>query len=362
MKIPAFAHPAPPHANRFAAAYCFRQAPGTPIRQIPTFHPAHLPKGTNDPVIHFVSVAYRISTSRQTCRKPDVDTRIRIGKYWFFLYFFLFFLISRWRSPFDRAVIPQQRQRNIVETIHAQGAARTIDLAERFSVTVETIRRDLEILHSEGLLVRTHGGAIAIDHPTRQQTAGERQIQNLARKRALARRAVEMIQPRDIVFLDASSTTLQIAEQLPDLELTVLTNSLDALEVLATRTDINLVGTGGHLVSDSRAFVGHVAIATLRRYHIQKFFFSGNGIDLKRGISETSEEQAGLKAEVLRLAEEAIFLSDDSKLNHRAAFFFAQLEQVDCWLTTPPQDPRLLDPYRNKIRRIELVPAPPDTK
>jgi len=256
-------------------------------------------------------------------------------------------------------VIPQQRQRDIVETIRAQGAARTIDLAERYSVTVETIRRDLELLHSEGLLVRTHGGAIAVDHPTRQQTAGERQVQNLEKKRALARHAVRMIQPRDIIFLDASTTIHQLAAQLPDLELTVITNSLDVLETLADRSDIRLIGTGGRFDSASRSFIGQGALATVRRYHVQTCFLSASGIDLRRGISETNEDQAELKGEILHLATRRIFLCDDTKIGHRAAFFFAPLDQIDCWLTTPPPDESVLAPFRKKINAIEVVSTSP---
>lgn len=255
-------------------------------------------------------------------------------------------------------MIPQQRQRDILEVVEQTGAARTIDLAEQYSVTVETIRRDLEMMHREGLLVRTHGGAIARGHPTQVQSTTERQIQRGKEKQALAERAVSLIRPRDIIFLDASSTVYQLAEVLPELELTVVTNSLDVLECLADRADLKLIGTGGHFRSTSRSFIGPVAVATARRYHLQKVFFSGNGIDAQRGVSESSEEEAQLKADLMPLADHTIFLSDESKLCHRAAFFFARANEIDTWITTDPEEPAKIEPFLQHIAHIELVPRP----
>lgn len=272
----------------------------------------------------------------------------RLGKMWF--------NVENGRGTmWDKAMIPQQRQRAILEAVARQGAARTQDLAERFQVTVETIRRDLETLHQEGLLVRTHGGAIAGDHPTLEQNTRERQVIRLAEKRALASRAVTHIQPRDIVFLDASSTALQIALQLPDLELTVVTHSLDVLESLEDRRGVKLIGTGGHYARLSRSFVGKVALETARRYHIRKFFFSGNGIDLERGLSESNEEQAELKSELIALAERCYFLSDSSKTGHRAAYFFAPPEAIDVWITSEPEPPASLEPFVRRIGTVETV-------
>ncbi len=269
----------------------------------------------------------------------------------FFVAFILNILLKRYQP-----MLPQERQRAILDIINQQGASRTQDLSTQFDVTVETIRRDLEMMHKEGLLVRTHGGAIARDHPTREQTARERGVIYLPEKQAIARRAVSSIQPRDIIFLDASSSVLQLTQFLPDLELTVITNSLDILEALEFRSDIKLVCTGGNYTAISRSFVGKAAVHTTRRYHIHKFFFSGNGIDVERGLSETSEGQAELKAELIPLAERSYFLSDASKTGHRAAYFFGKLEDIDCWITTEPENPAVLEPFRKFIFTIDVAP------
>jgi len=252
-------------------------------------------------------------------------------------------------------MLPQQRHRAILELLTSDGSARTNDLAERFEVTVETIRRDLETLHAEGLLARTHGGAIARDHRTRELPAEERRIVHLAEKEAIAREAIASINPRDIIFLDASSTVVQMARLLPDLELTVVTNSLDVLEVLGDRQDIRLISTGGHYAHESRSFIGSVAIDTTRRYNLHKLFISGNGIDLERGLSESNEDQAQLKSALIPLADRCYFLCDASKLGRKAAYFFAPIEEIDCLLTTPPEDETSLVPFRSRMRQVEVI-------
>jgi DeoR/GlpR family transcriptional regulator of sugar metabolism len=252
-------------------------------------------------------------------------------------------------------MLPQQRQRAIRDLISTEGSARTNDLAERFEVTVETIRRDLEAMHAEGFLERTHGGAIARDHRTRELTPEERRIVRLDEKEAIARRAISTLNPRDIIFLDASSTALQMARFLPDLELTVITNSLEVLETLGDRNDIRLIGTGGHYTEVSRSFIGNVAVDTTRRYNLHKLFFSGNGIDLERGLSESNEDQAQLKSALIPLADRCYFLCDGSKLGRKAAYFFATADDIDCLITTPPEDPAILSSFRSRLRLLEVV-------
>lgn len=252
-------------------------------------------------------------------------------------------------------MLPQQRQRAIRDLISSEGSARTNDLAERFEVTVETIRRDLEAMHGEGLVERTHGGAIARDHRTRELTPEERRIVRLDEKEAIARSAIEVINPRDIIFLDASSTALQMARFLPDLELTVITNSLEVLEALGDRADVRLIGTGGHYTQVSRSFIGSVAVDTTRRYNLHKLFFSGNGIDLERGLSESNEDQAQLKSALIPLADRCYFLADGSKLGRKAAYFFASVDDVDCLVTTPPMDESILGSFRSRLRQVQVV-------
>lgn len=251
--------------------------------------------------------------------------------------------------------LPQQRHARTLERLRTDGAVRTSDLAEEFGVTDETIRRDLEQLHKERLLIRTHGGAIALEHPGRDLSLREREVRNLEAKERIAQEAAKLVRPGDLLFIDASSTALQLARALPEMELTVVTNAHRVISDLSTNGAIRLIGTGGLFDPNSQSCVGPIVEYTARRYHFNWFFFSGNGIDAHRGVSESNEAQANFKAEVRRLAERAVLLADSTKIGQRSSYFFCSPESVDLWITNAPEDRTGLDAFRDRVPAIKVV-------
>lgn len=249
-------------------------------------------------------------------------------------------------------MIPRQRHEKILSLLDHEGAVRTVDLAKRFSVTDETIRRDLEFLHGESRVVRTHGGAISISHPGRSVGIREREVRNLQMKQQIARAAEQFLQPRDVIYIDGSSTALEFAKIIPSLDLTVLTNAHGVIDTLKGREGIEIIGTGGKFDSLNDCYGGAMASRSLTRYRINTAFFSGNGIDLKRGVSESDEEQADLKAFALRYVERAVFLADATKINLKSTYFFASLDRIDAWITDSSATEASLKPFRQRVRSI----------
>src|SRR5690606_29055145 len=185
-----------------------------------------------------------------------------------------------------------ERHRQILELLDRHGSVRTVDLADRLQVTNETIRRDLERLEAEGMLKRAHGGAIrtsAID--IRERSFDERNVENLEAKQAIAQAAVNLVEAGDSIFVDASSTALQLVLALGDLPLRLITHSLYVAEVLRHKANIELIMVGGRLDRTSRAFLGPETILALQRYRVDKAFCSGNGIEPGLGASEINEDQ-----------------------------------------------------------------------
>jgi len=251
--------------------------------------------------------------------------------------------------------LPQQRHARILEILEAEGAVRTSDLAESFQVTDETIRRDLEYLHRERLLIRTHGGAIALGHPGRDLSLREREVRNLSLKERIAREATRLLRPGDVVFIDASSTALQLARNLSEMELTVVTNAHRVIGDLSGNSTVRLIGTGGLFDPNSQSYVGPIVEYTARRFHFNWFFFSGNGIDLERGVSESNEAQANFKAEVRCLSERSVLLADSTKIGHRSSYFFCPLDAIDLWILDDGADTDGLIKFHEKIRSIKIV-------
>lgn len=240
------------------------------------------------------------------------------------------------------------RHKMILNSIEEHGSVRTIDIAQQLNVTDETIRRDLEKLEKDNLIQRTHGGAIKTQYFVKDRSFEERNIQNIGEKQRIARVAVEQIIKGDRIFLDASSTALQLARILPNMDLTVMTTSSLVAGELEKHEQIEIILSGGNFDRQSKSYTGPAAIATLRRFRIDKVFFSGNGIDVLRGISEINEAQAYIKEMMIPRAGSVIYLADPSKLGVNSTYFFARCEEIDTLITCKEANHPLLDTLNNE--------------
>ena len=261
-------------------------------------------------------------------------------------------------------MIALQRHRQILHRVSDSGAVRVAELARSLDVTEETIRRDLRALSEQGMLKRTHGGAVAVnDHDGLSDLPYDhRHTLQHEQKAAIARAAVDLIQPGSVIALDASSTCCHLAKLLPDEPLTVITNSLVICTMLAGRQHLELICTGGTLDPDALAFSGLHAVRTLERLNIEKLFFSCRGVDLVRGLSEANDRHAALKLRMIESAQQRILLADSSKLGLASTVFFAPVDMVDHVITDRSEDPAAGDRVERLRRRelkVDLVEATP---
>lgn len=242
-------------------------------------------------------------------------------------------------------LLPKHRQLEILSQLDRGGSVRVTQLASHFGVAEETIRRDLEKMAAEELLTRTHGGAVSCRRDRRDLPIGVRKSTNAASKRAIARHALRFIQPDDVIALDASSTTLELAYLLPDVNLTVITNGLDAIRLLSDRPNIRVIAAGGELDTTSACTLGPIAESTFRQFAIDKALLSCKAIDYRRGYSEASTAHAAIKRALLESADTSHLLADSSKLDLRSVAFFGGTTAVDLLVTDAQAKP-------NAIKRL----------
>ena len=245
-------------------------------------------------------------------------------------------------------MLPQQRQREILGRLEQSGGVRVTALAEDFGVTEETIRRDLERLDREGKLLRTHGGALPLAEPAREPPFEVRRGAFHACKQQIARRALAHVAAGDVIALDASSTTHELARLLPDTRLTVVTNSIAATVLLADRSPLKVVSTGGYVDVSSRSWKGLFAEQTLERLNINKLFLSAKGVDIERGLSEIDDDQMRVKRRMMERADRIYLLADHSKLGVLSAIHLADVSELTALITDTGAD-------RDIVRRIEDV-------
>lgn len=249
-----------------------------------------------------------------------------------------------------------ERYEKIVELINKKGSMRVTELSTLCQVTEETIRRDLDKLEEAGRLRRSHGGAVSVRYQLPEEPYFEREVKNVDEKRKIAKEAVKYVEPGDRIILDASSTAWYVASILPDVPLTILTNSIKVAMVLASKEKIEVVSTGGILAPKSLSYVGPLAESALEQYHVNKAFLSCKGIHVERGITEQNEMQAQLKQKMISMADHVFLLVDHSKLGFREFAQAAQCDQINTIITDYNANPSFVMQMR-KQHNLEVIIA-----
>ena len=244
------------------------------------------------------------------------------------------------------------RHNKIVSTLNERQTIRVSELSTLCGVTEETIRRDLEKLETQGKLVRIHGGAISIKDEEGDLPHFEREVINKKEKMSVAKEAVKYIEENDIIFLDASSTALYLARFIPDMKLTVLTNSIQVCAELAKSPSIHVINTGGMLSSNSMSFVGPLTLQTLESYYVNKLFFSCKGLHEEWGISDSNELQALVKRKVIQMADKKYLLLDSTKLGNRAFSHIEKTNVLDVLIIDSNAKEESLTPFEGKGFKI----------
>ncbi|MDD9268862.1 DeoR/GlpR family DNA-binding transcription regulator [Paenibacillus sp. GCM10023248] len=226
-----------------------------------------------------------------------------------------------------------ERVQHILRLVNERGSMRVTELSQICRVTEETIRRDLDRLESEGRLLRSYGGAIRLTPQTSETSYQLRETVHVTEKQRISGEAAKYVEPNDRIVLDASSTTWHLAAQLPDIPLTVITNSLKVALVLSEKKNVSVISTGGILVPNSLSFVGPLTEQALEEYHVNKAFVSCKGVHMERGISESNEMQARVKRKMVGMAEQVYVLADYSKFDMQAFTMIGAWSQIHHLIT-----------------------------
>ncbi|KGR75710.1 DeoR/GlpR family DNA-binding transcription regulator [Ureibacillus sinduriensis] len=219
-----------------------------------------------------------------------------------------------------------ERHEKITALVNEKGSIRVSELSQIFKVTEETIRRDLEKLENDGKLQRSHGGAVSIKDHDLEAPYFEREIRNVKEKMAVAEEAIKYVAANDRIILDASTTAWYMAKRLPDIPLTVLTNSMKVAMELVNREKISVITVGGSLLQKSLSFVGPQTNNALEYYHVNKAFISCQGIHAQRGISDSNEMQALVKKKMIEISDQVYLLADYTKFGVQA---FSRISNMD---------------------------------
>lgn len=242
------------------------------------------------------------------------------------------------------------RQQRILLHLENYGQASVTDLAGLLEVSEDTIRRDLFGLAGQGLLQKTHGGAVALDVASLPRLARRRLLPEV--KTALGKAVAAQISAGSTVMLDAGLTTLAVAMAL-DVPVTVITHSLDIAWTLAERTCVRVIVTGGLWDQRQRLLAGSGTTDVIRRYRADFAILGACAIHIEQGLTASEESDAEVKRAMLACSETHWLVSDHLKFGTFEPHFVAGLEEFDLLFTDCP-----LVPIESALIKQIIVPIP----
>jgi DeoR family transcriptional regulator, fructose operon transcriptional repressor len=225
-----------------------------------------------------------------------------------------------------------------------QGSVDVADLARRYGVTTETIRRDLSDMQERQLLRRVHGGAIPLERINHEPRVEARDMVNAEEKLRIARLAAEEVPERGSVIIDSGSTGQRLADVFPaDREVHVVTNSLTTALTLSRRGLRKLTVLGGSVRTNTYAMVDESGRVELQKMAIDVLFMSCDGLSFRHGLTTPYREEHTMKRAMIERADRVVAMVDQSKFGNVQMFSFASFDEIDVLVTDTRADPEALE-------------------
>ncbi|GCL71745.1 DeoR/GlpR transcriptional regulator [Paenibacillus naphthalenovorans] len=252
------------------------------------------------------------------------------------------------------------REEKILEILQKNGTVSVNELIDILQVSPATVRRDLERLEQKNKLRRTYGGAIDIQSVGYEPSYSMRIGDCTVEKKAIAKAVTQLIQPREIVALDAGTTTTEVAKLLVNIQpLTVVTPSLTIGQMFgeADREEITVILSGGILRSKTLSLVGDLCEEVLLKYRCDKAIIGCNALSPELGAMNTNLLALGVKKSLVSISKKLIVVADHTKIGRTALATSASIEQIDTLVTDWQTPAHLVEEFVNK--GIHVIVAQP---
>ena len=242
-------------------------------------------------------------------------------------------------------MLKAERQNYILNLLEQEGKVHAVSLSEALHISVDTIRRDLHELADAGKVKRVHGGALpaspaAVDFGTRQWMSSEA-------KMALAKTAVSLIKPHQVIFMDGGTTTLLLAHQLPqNLPATIVTHSPPVALALINHPHIDVQLVGGKLDKKARVAVGVPVVETFQRIQADICLLGICSLHPETGITVPNLEESYVKQVMIEQSSEVVALATEDKLGTAASYQVTAITALTHLVTETAVSVKALKPYQ----------------
>ncbi len=234
---------------------------------------------------------------------------------------------------------PNPRQAELLDMVLRQGVVSVEALAERFGVTLQTVRRDVKLLAEAGLLARYHGGVRVPRSTTENIAYRQRQQIHQDAKRAIARAVAKAVPHNCSLILNIGTTTEAIARELLHHKgLRVITNNLNVAAILADAPEVEVIVAGGTLRPRDRAIIGEATVDFMRQFRVDIGLIGISGIEADGTLRDFDLREVRVTRAIIEASREVWLAADHSKFNRPAMVEAGQLSQLDMLFTdqAPP--------------------------
>ena len=246
-----------------------------------------------------------------------------------------------------------ERQNQILQFILRSQRISITEVRDTFSVSEATARRDLETLASEGKIQRVHGGAIALTQTPPEQPILQRQDEQIDEKIRIGQAAAALVRDGETVFLGSGTTVLEAARALRERRnLTVITNSLPVVNVLAGVEGITVICLGGMLRDSELSFIGHITEQALAEVRADKVFIGTRAISLEHGLTHEFLPETMTDRAILKSGKEIIVVADHTKFGRAATVLLAPLESIHILVTDQAASHEFTDAIQSRGIRV----------
>jgi DeoR/GlpR family transcriptional regulator of sugar metabolism len=247
--------------------------------------------------------------------------------------------------------MPLQRRNTILELLERSGSVSLNELGEIFpDISVMTLRRDLIQLENEGIVIRTMGGAVKTNKPNtpsgEESAYPTRESEQKEAKETIAKKALAFVETGRSIYMDAGSTIMSLATQVPDETYSMITSGINIAQMLLNKEKPSVVVLGGFANRNTLSMSGPLTAHILDSLNIDIAFISASGFSIDSNFTVANIYEAELKTKVLTKAKKVIVLMDTSKINKSLPYTFASIRDIDILITETKLSKDLIEHFK----------------
>ncbi|MHA6258873.1 DeoR/GlpR family DNA-binding transcription regulator [Sporosarcina sp. CAU 1771] len=248
-----------------------------------------------------------------------------------------------------------ERHEQIMKELNRKKSIKTVDLSKKFNVTRETIRRDLQELEEEGLLKKVHGGAILTKTNVEPPYLKRSQL-HLEEKEAIAKRAADLVEDGDSLYIDIGTTTLMMVNYLQGKKnLTVVTNGLLHAVEFTKIEGTKVILSGGEIRAGEMSLSGPISTKGIKHLYVDKSFIGVGGLSIDSGITDYHVHESELRAIMIENSTEVIALADFSKFGVRAFTQVCEIKDLTALITDKKSPLDILESIKKLKVNVDII-------